>query len=46
VIFPDRRVGAVIGVCLLVGGWVCLHDAYSRRNTKMPLALRPFYPWG
>lgn len=45
-IFPDRRVGAAIGVILLVGGWVCLHDAYSRRSVKMPLPLRPFYPWG
>lgn len=45
-IFPDRRVGAVLGVCLLIGGWVCLHDAYSRRSVKMPMPLRPFYPWG
>lgn len=43
--FPDRRVGLVVGVALLVGGWVCLHDAYARRNERVPLALRPFYPW-
>lgn len=45
-IFPNRKLGAVVGVCLLAGGWLVLHDAYSRRGVKMPLALRPFYPWG
>lgn len=45
-IFPDRRLGAVVGVCLLAAGYLCLHDAYNRRNVKMPVPLRPFYPWG
>lgn len=44
--FPNRHVGTLVGCALLVAGWVCLHDAYSRRGTKMPLPLRPFYPWG
>jgi hypothetical protein len=44
--FRNRSAGAFVGVALLVGGWVCLHDVYARRNTKMPLLLRPFYPWG
>jgi len=41
----DRRIGAVLGVGFLVLGYVCIHDAYARRNVKMPLFLRPFYPW-
>lgn len=45
-IFPDRRIGAVVGVALLVAGYVCIHDAYAKRRVKMPLLLRPLYPWG
>ena len=44
--FPDRRVGLVVGAALLVAGWICLHDAYGRRGAKVPVPLRPFYPWG
>lgn len=44
-IFPNRQVGTLVGVAFLVAGWVCLHDVYARRNTKMPIVLRPFYPW-
>lgn len=44
-IFPNRKLGALVGVCLLVGGWVCLNDAYVRRNVKPPMPLRPFMWW-
>ncbi|RGC65001.1 hypothetical protein C5N14_30895 [Micromonospora sp. MW-13] len=43
--FPDRRTAAGVGVVLLAAGWLCLHDAYVRRNVKPPLALRPFLWW-
>jgi len=46
VIFRNRKAGAVVGVALLAAGWLVLHDAYSKRNVKMPMPLRPFYPWG
>jgi hypothetical protein len=45
VIFPNRNTGATIGVILLVGGWLCLHDAYVRRGVKPPIPLRPFMWW-
>lgn len=45
-IFTNRALGTAVGVALLAAGWVCLHDVYARRNSKMPLVLRPFYPWG
>lgn len=43
--FPDRRVAAAAGVALLAAGWLCLHDAYTRRNIKPPLLLRPILPF-
>jgi len=45
-IVHDRRIGAVLGVGCLVLGYVLIHDAYKKRNVKMPILLRPFYPWG
>lgn len=44
-IFPDRKTGAAVGVVLLIGGWLCLHDAYVRRGVQPPIALRPFMWW-
>lgn len=44
-IFPDRRVGAVVGVSLLLSAWLVLHDAYQKRGIKPPLPLRPFTWW-
>lgn len=41
----DQRVAAVLGVALLAGGWLCLHDAYVRRNRRPPVALRPLMPF-
>lgn len=41
----DRRLAAGLGVALLGGGWLLLHDAYVRRNVKPPLVLRPFLWW-
>lgn len=35
----------VAGVALLAAGWWVLHDAYSRRNVKPPLLLRPLLPF-
>jgi hypothetical protein len=45
-IFRNRRVGALVGVCMLVGSWVVLHDAYQKRGVKPPVPLRPFTWWG
>lgn len=44
--FPDRRIGILVGGALLVAGWICIHDATKRRGVKVPLPMRPFYPWG
>lgn len=44
--FRDRRLGLVAGAALLVAGWYCIHDATKKRNAKVPLPLKPFYPWG
>lgn len=44
--FSDRRLGLLVGAGLLVAGWYCIHDATKRRNVKVPLIMRPFYPWG
>lgn len=44
--FRDRQIALLVGGALLVAGWVCIHDATKRRNAKVPLVMRPFYPWG
>lgn len=41
----DQRLAAAAGVGLMAAGWLCLHDAYVRRNRKPPLPLRPFLWW-
>lgn len=43
--FKDRRTAATAGGALLIAGWLCLHDAYVRRNIKPPVVLRPFLWW-
>lgn len=45
-IVKDRKAGLAIGAALLVAGWVFIHDATRQRNAKVPLIMRPFYPWG
>lgn len=41
----SQGLATVVGVGLLAAGWLCLHDAYGRRNRKPPVPLRPFLPF-
>lgn len=38
--FKSQGVAVLCGTVLLVGGWYCFRDAYSRRNQKPPLPFR------
>lgn len=42
----DRQTGLVVGAAFLVAGWYCIHDATKKRGSKVPVVMRPFYPWG
>lgn len=42
----DRNTGLLLGAALLVAGWLCIHDVTKRRGSKVPVVMRPFYPWG
>lgn len=44
-VIKDRRLAAGLGVAMLAGGWLLLHDAYVRGNRRPPLLLRPLMPF-
>ena len=42
---PDQRIGVGLGVALVVGGFVVLHDAYDGHGQRKPILFGPFLPW-
>jgi hypothetical protein len=44
-LFRDRTTATVVGVALVVAGWVCLYDAYDARGRTKPVLMRPAVPF-
>ena len=44
-LIADHRTGVLVGLVLLAGAFLVLHDAYDGHGRRKPLALGPFLPW-
>ena len=41
----NAQTGVVVGLILVVSGFVVLHDAYDGHGRKKPAIFGPFLPW-
>jgi hypothetical protein len=44
-LIADQRTGVVVGLVLLGGAFLVLHDAYDRRGRGAPWPLSALLPW-